>query len=244
MSGKFVGGTVFPEARERVGNTISNVKESRAWDLKYKIGIPVFGAWVLLSYVGPVESDIPSPVDGLTEIAGGTESGLAQIDSWLENPQDTPSGPPSASATESSVETSSTTEAVQPDNTTQTQTPTTLTIPPINDVTGLTPSTSAIATETPTTLPLSVPAEVPQQYSAAAGSVLCSGEVIAVAINLSLEAPPLTQIASTTGEPWDQGVEPHDDDNQLYQEVLSSSIDNPDGTFTVFVRSNCVGLEQ
>jgi len=247
MSGKFIGGEVFPEARQRVGNAVSAVTESRAWNLKYKIGIPLFGAWVLLSYVGPIESDVPSPVDGMTEIAGGLESGLGQVDSWAEKPQSSPAGPTSDSETESTqADSTTTTELAQSDTTVQFQTPTSVTIPPINDVSGLTPAVATSIAEVPTTTIQNAPTptDAPQQYSVAAGSVLCSGDVIAVAINLSLDTPPLSQIASATGEPWDQGVAPHEDDNQLYQEVLSTSIDNADGTFTVFVRSNCVGLDQ
>jgi hypothetical protein len=248
MSSNFIGGTVFPEARERVENAVSTVRESRAWSLKYKIGIPVFSAWVLLSYVGPIESDVPAPLDGLAEIAGGIEYGLTKIDDWAENPQDTPPGPPIPSSTESSsqLETATTTETMEQDTASLPQIPSTVTIPPINDVSGLTPPSSPASnpeTPTPATF-IPAPAEVPQQYSAAAGSVICSGEVIAATIDLSLDTAPLTQIATATGEPWDQGVAPHDDDNQLYTEVLASRIDNTDGTFTVFVRSNCIGLEQ
>jgi hypothetical protein len=87
----------------------------------------------------------------------------------------------------------------------------------------------------------------PMAYSAAAGSVVCSGEVRKITITPD-GGPELKQIETQANyEPWTGTPNPGQRnplDEALFDEVLATKIDLPDGSYNVFVRLGCVGLER
>ena len=100
-----------------------------------------------------------------------------------------------------------------------------------------------------TTAPIVVSAvELPNPlaFSVSAGSVVCIGEVITVPI--TADTRQFVALANATGEPWDQGVAPHSDDENLFRELLIAngfaSGTPPALPYELRVRNGCTGLEQ
>jgi hypothetical protein len=201
------------------------------------IGVAV---WSLLSYEKPLHIEIlPSPTETADAVLRATGSALTYIfDDTLLGGDSSESS--TADTTPTSVASGSVdTVVVNVDS----QTPETTTggnLEPVTTV-NLAPTTTQLAI-TSTTLGLESLLPNPMQYSVAAGSVVCTGEVMMITQDPSSGVAPLTQIReqvlAQTGQnlPFDQGDPTMD--NQFYNEISDY------GKLLVYpLRPNCTGLD-
>ncbi len=218
------------------------------WSNRKKIGagILLFALWQgATADNSPVPNKyLPSPGETAVGLLNGTEWVIQKIDNGIDS-----IGSKDESSSEVPVVTVPTPTASSAPEATTASTPaaTGSTLAPLPTTATTAPSTvGSVETVAPTTVaPVGEALPSPMQYSAAAGSVVCRGNIVSVTITPDGGAP-FSQMRNATGEPWDAGVAPHSDDNQLFAEVLVSNgyPQEPDGAYTLLVRNGCTGLEQ
>jgi hypothetical protein len=244
MSSTFKNNGLFPGMKEYWDNGVSHTKEHVGNHKKLYLGVGAgLALWATLSYVGPIESDIPAPLD----IAGQAMESTGELVGNINDAAESPSSPQSAIPTtiDMAPETSQAESTATPSTTIAS---TSDTLPTINSVPLTTLATIPATTETLTNTPSNTELPNPMIYSTAAGSVACSGELVYPTVDLSDDrsSAPLSQLSVQTGEGWDLSASqgPNAFDEALFNEWLQTATDNGDGTFTGPARLGCTGLEK